>query len=162
MVFDVALRTPTGGRFLPHNDVVRLAAKHGFFYAAPLLVDSYQRCLDFPARFTTTIPRALYTQRQHAAPLPPLPTDDDDDDDDSNLAEGIVVKPWTPRPRRNRSPTDPEGQDRGVQRGRRAAAGGASGAALRAYALGLVNRHRIAAAASKIGPSPGSCSGVVV
>ena len=162
MVFDVALRTPTGGRFLPHSDVVRLAAKHGFFYAAPLLVDSYQRCLDFPVRFTTTIPRALYTQRQHAAPLPPLPTDDDDDDDDdSNLAEGIVVKPWD-------AATTAEPGARPILKvkieefsegGGQPPAAGASGAALRAYALGLVNRHRIAAAASKIGPSPGSCSG---
>ena len=51
---------------------------------------------------------------------------------------------------------DPEVQDRRIQRGRRPTTGGASGAALRAYMLGLVNSNRLAAAFSKIGPPPPS------
>ena len=146
MVFDIALRTATGGRFLPYNVVVQLAARHGFFCATPLRIDTYQRCLDYPARFLTTIPRALHSQRQHADPLPALI---------DNLAEGIVVKPWDVATAAANRPILKFKIEEFSEGGGQPPAD-ASGAALRAYMLGLVNSNRLAAAFSKIGPPPPS------
>ena len=143
MVFDIALRSATGERFLPYSAVVELARRHGLFCAEPLRIDRYQKCVHHPARFQTQVPTALHAQRQHAAPLPPLA---------ENLAEGIVIKPWDTASTADNRPIlklkIEEFSEGGGQ------PPDASDAALREFVLGLMNRNRVAAARSKVGPPP--------
>jgi len=143
MVFDIALRSATTERFLPYSAVVELARRHGLFCAEPLRIDRYQKCVHHPARFQTQVPTALHAQRQHAAPLPPLA---------ENLAEGIVIKPWDTASTADNRPIlklkIEEFSEGGGQPPE------TSEAALREFVLGLMNRNRVAAARSKVGPPP--------
>jgi Rnl2 family RNA ligase len=79
IVFDVRLETPDGARYLDFADAVTLCAETGLPLAEPLFVGKYEKALDYPVRFDSTIPARFN--------LLPLPSG-------TNAAEGIVIKPW--------------------------------------------------------------------
>ena len=73
MVFDIVLLMTIGEQhFVPYKQVIEATARHGFFHAEPLLLGSYQQCLEFSPRFQTTIPAALHQQGLHTERLPEL------------------------------------------------------------------------------------------
>ncbi|MBH25217.1 MAG: RNA ligase [Myxococcales bacterium] len=77
--FDVALTLQSGERvFLAYDEMTALLEELEIPCAEPLMIGSLGDCLEFPVRFSSTIPALLG--------LPPLP-------DDDNLAEGVVLKP---------------------------------------------------------------------
>ena len=148
MVFDIVLMLSAHGaqHFIPYKQVVAATARHGLFYGEPLMVGSYQQCLEYSPRFRTTIPSALHRQRQHPKRLPELL-----EEADANLAEGIVIKPYD-------VPTSPD--SRPILKIKIAefselpsgSPPDASTHAFREYVLSLMNANRLAAATSKIGP----------
>lgn len=75
--FDIA--TSLAGRFeyLDYSAAIDLFEQASLFYAKPLFVGKMQDAINYPRRFTTTIPGRLG--------LPPLDT--------PNIAEGVVLKP---------------------------------------------------------------------
>lgn len=78
-VFDVALviAGKKHPEFLDFDRTLALARASGLLASEPLLVGSYRDALDFPERFSSTLPARLG--------LPPLPQ--------ANLAEGVVLRP---------------------------------------------------------------------
>lgn len=76
--FDLAIAGERlSATYLDYDQTVALCQSAGLFYAAPLLIASYQETLSYPIEFTSTIPVRLG--------LPPLSQD--------NRAEGVVIKP---------------------------------------------------------------------
>lgn len=79
-VFDIAVCSADSPKiYLDYAQVCNLCEKAGLPYAKPLLTGSYEQAMAYDIRFGSTIPALLG--------LPPLPF--------PNLAEGVVVKPWT-------------------------------------------------------------------
>ncbi len=78
--FDIAVDTAEGVTFLNYEAAIGYFENAGLFYARPLFVGKMQEALNYPIRFTSTIPALLH--------LPPL--------DVPNIAEGVVLKPVEP------------------------------------------------------------------
>ncbi len=78
--FDLRVETTAEEyRYLDYADVVTLCRDAGIFVAAPLFIGKYEAAMAQETRFDSTVPRALR--------LPELPVG-------TNLAEGVVVKPY--------------------------------------------------------------------
>jgi Rnl2 family RNA ligase len=78
--FDMRIETGEGHRcYVDYADVLKRCTEVCIFAAAPLFVGRYEAAMEQGIRFDSTIPRALG--------LPALPSG-------TNLAEGVVVKPY--------------------------------------------------------------------
>ena len=72
MVFDVVINN----QFMNYIEMIDILKKTNFFYAKPLLIESYEKVMKYNINFNSTIPEQLG--------LNILP---------NNTAEGIVIKP---------------------------------------------------------------------
>lgn len=78
--FDIAVEDGKGVRhYLAYEEALSLFKRAGLFAAKPLFVGTYEQAMEQPIRFDSTLPRLLG--------LPSLPAG-------SNLAEGVVIKPY--------------------------------------------------------------------
>jgi Rnl2 family RNA ligase len=78
--FDLAIEGEAAGlprTYVDYDQAISFFQTAGLFYAAPLLIGSYQEALAYPLGFRSTIPGLLG--------LPPL--------QEENRAEGVVIKP---------------------------------------------------------------------
>ena len=74
MVFDIFINNI----FMDYQNMIEVLKKTDFFYAQPLLIDSYEKVLKFNINFDSKIPKQLNYDE--------LPKN-------TNIAEGIVIKP---------------------------------------------------------------------
>ena len=78
--FDLRVENTAGHRhYLDYAEVIKWCSEVGIFVAAPLFVGKYEAAMEWKIRFDSTVPRAL--------DLPALPAE-------TNLAEGVVIKPY--------------------------------------------------------------------
>ena len=87
MVFDIFINN----KFMDYQNMIEVLKETDFFYAQPLLIDSYEKVLKFNINFDSKIPKQLNYEE--------LPKN-------TNIAEGIVIKPITNIYVKNKSDQD--------------------------------------------------------
>ena len=87
MVFDIFINN----KFMDYQNMIEVLKETDFFYAQPLLIDSYEKVLKFNINFNSKIPKQLNYEE--------LPKN-------TNIAEGIVIKPITNIYVKNKSDQD--------------------------------------------------------
>lgn len=139
MLFDICLCRADTEQYLPFRDTIELAEKHDIFYAQPLFIGSRTEAMSYKCEFSSTIPGRLGLPSITLTP---------------NLAEGIVVRSMD---QAYSCGSVAEREIIKIKHEDFSEGEGCPASALvdirhvTAWILGLVNRNRVAAAASKVG-----------